>query len=494
MAVESSQRVLHCAAEYFPFVKTGGLADVVAALPQAQRQRGCDSRVVLPGSPGVLQALASPSLLVDVGNVFGCGRLKVVQGYLGPHSQPVYALDAPLFFDRLGGPYQDEHGQDWPDNAQRFALLGWVAAQLAAGRLDPLWQPNVLHAHDWHSALSLAYLAAHGVGGVARIFTIHNLAYQGLFPLSDHALIGLSSRWLTPQALEFHGQLSFMKAGLTFADRITTVSPTYAREIIHAERGEGLQGLLRQRESDLIGILNGMDTEVWNPATDPWITQRFDAQDLSGKSACKRAVFQAAQLDDATGPLMVCIGRLSTQKGVDLLLQCLPELVDMGFRVVIQGSGDPTLESAVRAEAQLLSGRVQAYIGYDEARAHQLMSAADVVAVPSRFEPCGLTQLYGMRYGALPLVRRTGGLADTVGDILDARANAALGPGFVFDALTPQSFLHAATRAADLFQTDSHSWQQLIRRAMQVDHGWSGPAQQYVRLYEEVSSEHARAR
>lgn len=191
---------------------------------------------------------------------------------------------------------------------------------------------------------------------------------------------------------------------------------------------------------------------------------------------------------------MVCIGRLSTQKGVDLLLQCLPELVDMGFRVVIQGSGDPTLESAVRAEAQLLSGRVQAYIGYDEARAHQLMSAADVVAVPSRFEPCGLTQLYGMRYGALPLVRRTGGLADTVGDILDARANAELGPGFVFDDLTPQSFLHAATRAADLFQTNSHSWQQLIRRAMQVDHGWSGPAQQYVRLYEEVSSEHARAR
>lgn len=494
MAARAGLRVLHCAAEFFPFVKTGGLADVAAALPQAQRLLGCDTRIVLPGAPALMQALQTPSLLVDVGNVFGCGRLKIWQGTLAGTEQPVVVVDAPMFFDRPGGPYQDEAGQDWPDNAQRFALLGWVAAQLAGGRLDPNWQPDVLHAHDWHSALSLAYAAAHGVKQVARIFTIHNLSYQGLFSLSDHALIGLSSRWLTPQTLEFHGQLSFMKAGLTLADRITTVSPTYAQEILHAERGEGLQGVLRQRASHLVGILNGMDTQVWNPATDPWIAHRFDVGDLSGKALCQRATLEAAGLEPGDGPLMVCVGRLSTQKGVDLLLQCLPELVSMGYRIIIQGSGDPTLEAAVRAEAQLLSGRVQAYVGYDEARAHQLMAAADVVVVPSRFEPCGLTQLYGMRYGALPLVRRTGGLADTVGDVLELSEPVHRGAGFVFEALTAQSLLQAASRAAQMFQGNPEAWRRWVRHVMQLDHGWQRPAEHYVRLYEEVIAQRAAAR
>lgn len=493
MSKQRSRRVLHCAAEFFPFVKTGGLADVVAALPGAQRQLGTDARVVLPGFPAVMAALQQPESVVELGSVFGCGRLCIWRGELGSGRQPVYVVDAPFFYGRNGGPYQDAQGQDWPDNGPRFALLGWVAAQLASGALDPHWAAEVLHAHDWHSALALVYLKAHPGAPVSGIFTIHNLAYQGLFALSDHALLGLSSRWLTPQGLEFHGQLSFMKGGLNFADHITTVSPTYAQEILHPERGEGLQGVLRHRASHLSGILNGIDLQVWDPATDSHLPEVFDAQNLAGKAVCKRAVLQEAQLQPGDGPLMVCIGRMSTQKGLDLLLQCLPALVEMGYRVIVQGSGDPTLESAVQAESRLLPGRVQAYVGYDEARAHRLMAAADVVAVPSRFEPCGLTQMYGMRYGALPLVRRTGGLADTVGDVSQRGGDDRLGPGFVFEAMTSQALLSAASRAQMAYEKESSQWQAWVQQAMSQRHGWLEPAKQYQALYETSSPTHASA-
>lgn len=493
MRRQGVSRVLHCAAEFFPLVKTGGLADVVAALPGAQRQLGVDARVVLPGFPAVTEALLHRELLVELGSVLGCGRLHIWRGELGSNRQPVYVVDAPFFYGRQGGPYQDAQGQDWPDNAPRFALLGWVAAQLASGALDPDWSAEVLHAHDWHSALSLVYLKAHPGAPVRGLFTIHNLAYQGLFPLSDHALLGLSSRWLTPQGLEFHGQLSFMKGGLNFADHITTVSPTYAKEILHPERGEGLQGVLRHRASHLTGILNGIDLEVWNPATDAHLPEGFDAHNLAGKSVCKQAVVQEAQLQPGDGPLMVCIGRMSTQKGLDLLLQSLPGLVEMGYRVILQGSGDPSLEAAVQEETRLLPGRVQAYVGYDEARAHRLMAAADVVAVPSRFEPCGLTQMYGMRYGALPLVRRTGGLADTVRDVSQLDDDDSLGPGFVFEPLTSHALLGAASRAKVEYDKLQSPWGAWVQRAMAQRHGWLEPAKHYQALYETSRPTHASA-
>jgi starch synthase len=473
-------KVLHVAAEVFPLVKTGGLADVVAALPVAQAEAGAEVRLLLPGYPAVLESVQGARSVIDIGSCFGAMRVRLLLGRMPGNALPVYVIDAPYLYRRGGSPYQDSQGEEWPDNLQRFALLGWVAAHLAAADADTAWAADVVHAHDWHAAMACAYLAEHTPTQAASVFTVHNLAFQGLFPMHDWPLLGVASRLLSPEGLEFHGQLSFMKAGLKFAQRVTTVSPTYAREIATHEFGCGLDGVIRDRAGAVSGILNGIDEAVWNPATDAAIAQRYDAERLAGKAACKAAL--QAELGLAPDPqalLVAVVSRLTTQKGIDLLLAALPELVQAGVQLAVQGTGEPALEAAFRLAQQAHPGHVQAHIGYDEARAHRLMAGADVIAVPSRFEPCGLTQMYGLRYGTLPLVRRTGGLADTVADG---------DTGFAFDAATPQALLRATQRALALWREPAR-WQAMMKQAMAQRLSWQAPAAAYLRLYAELAAQ-----
>jgi starch synthase len=476
-------KVLHVAAEVFPLVKTGGLADVVAALPVAQAEAGADVRLLLPGYPAILESVQGARTVIDIGACFGALRVRLLLAKMPGTALPVYVIDAPYLYRRGGSPYQDNGGEEWPDSLQRFALLGWVAAHLAADDADPHWVPDTVHAHDWHAAMACAYVAEHVPTRAGTVFTVHNLAFQGLFPMHDWPVLGLASRLLSPEGLEFHGQLSFMKAGLKFAQRVTTVSPSYAREIATHEFGCGLDGVIRDRGAAVSGILNGIDDTVWNPATDPAIAARYDAERLAGKAACKLALQSELALQPDPGALLITVvSRLTAQKGIDLLLAALPELLRHGVQLAVQGTGEPALETAFTMAQQAHPGRVQVHIGYDEGRAHRLIAGADVIAVPSRFEPCGLTQMYGLRYGTLPLVRRVGGLADTVADASPEALAADTATGFTFEAATPQALARAALRAVAL-KADAAAWLRLQQAAMRQRLSWQQPAAQYLRLY-----------
>ncbi len=480
-------KVLHVAAEVFPLIKTGGLADVAGALPPALQRAGVDTRIVLPGLPAIADAVLHQKLVCEIGPAFGAARVSLRLGQLPYSKIPAYVVDAPYLYRRGGSPYQDSQGTEWPDNLQRFALLGWAAAHLAAGELDPDWVPDVVHAHDWHAAMTCAYMTAHPATRAASVFTVHNLAFQGLFALSEFPALGLPPKFMAAAALEFHNKLSFMKAGLKFADRITTVSPSYAREIATHEFGCGLDGVIRSRSADVSGVLNGVDQEVWNPATDTAIGARYDATSLTGKATCKKALQAEMGLKaDAAAPLFGVVSRLTSQKGLDLVLAAMPALLRDGAQFIIQGSGEPALEAAFRAAEKEHPGRVSTRIGYDEVLAHRVVAGCDSIMVPSRFEPCGLTQLYGLRYGTLPLVRRVGGLADTVVDASDAALHEDRATGFSFDAATPSALEHALHRAVALFR-QPEAWRKVMLRALAQDFSWTGAAQEYIRLYAQAA-------
>ena len=480
-------KVLQVGAEIYPLLKTGGLADVLGALPQALCAAGADVRLLLPGLPGIVDAVEQAQQMGRFGPAFGAASVTLWRARMPHTGLPVYVIDAPFLYRRGGGPYQDGRGAEWADNLQRFGLLGWVAAQLAQGGLDPDWTPRIVHAHDWHAALACAYLHAHPAAATASVFTVHNLAYQGLFPYDDCALLGLSSRYMAPAALEFHGRLSFMKAGLTLADRITTVSPSYAREIATPQFGVGLDGVIRSRGADVSGILNGIDTQVWNPAADRALARCYSAQQLQGKAQCKAALQQHFGLAlRADAPLLGVVSRLTAQKGLDLVLAALPEIVRMDAQLVVQGTGEPALEAAFHAAAAAHPGRVGVRLDYDEAGAHRLIAGSDMIVVPSRFEPCGLTQMYGLRYGTVPIARRVGGLADTVCDVVvDAPGN-----GFVFDEANAAALLQAIGRAVELFRRPP-AWTPLLQRGMAEDLSWHGPARQYMALYQQLCANQA---
>ena len=481
-------RVLQVAAEIYPFVKTGGLADVVGALPQALAEQGADVRLLLPGIPAIADALHEGRSVAECGPVFDAARVSLLLGRLGEGGVPAYVIDAPWLYRRGGGPYQDAAGRDWPDNLQRFALLGWVAAHLASGELDRDWVPGVVHAHDWHAALGCAYLAAHPGRRAATVFTVHNLAFAGLFPTTEFPSLGLPARFLTPDGLEYHQQLAFIKAGLVYADRVTTVSPTYAREIATPAFGCGLDGVIRSRGAAMSGILNGVDTAVWNPATDRLIAQRYSA-DRPAAKAQDKAVLQAeiGLAARPRAPVFGVVSRLTSQKGLDLLLGALPALVRSGGQLALQGAGEPELEAAFVAAAAAHPGQVAVRIGYDEAFAHRIIAGADALLVPSRFEPCGLTQLYALRYGTLPVVRRVGGLADTVVDASGAALEEGRATGFVFDEPTPAALQVALERAMDAHAQPA-VWGSLVRQAMAQDFSWRGAAQRYLELYREIAA------
>lgn len=483
-------KVLHAAAEIFPLVKTGGLADVVGALPEALRAQGADVRLVLPGLPAILQGVERQKVVCELGAMFGAGRVTLKLGRLAHNKVPAYVVDAPYLYRRPGNPYLTPQGHEWPDNLQRFALLGWVAAHLAAGELDSHWTPDVLHLHDWHAAMACAYAVSHPGPSAATVFTIHNLAYQGLFDQADFPLLGLPARLLVPGGLEFHGQLSFMKAGLKYAQRITTVSPTYAEEITTEQFGCGLDGVIRSRRAQISGILNGVDGAVWNPASDALIAAPYSANALDGKALCKAALQRELGLNlDAGAPLFGVVSRLTPQKGLDLVLAALPRLLEGypegGAQLAVQGNGDPALEVAFAAAAAAHPGRVSVRLVYDEKLAHRIMAGADALLVPSRFEPCGLTQLYALRYGTVPVVRQVGGLADTVVDASGAALHEDQATGFVFGPATSDALGDALSRAVNAYR-DSAQWRQLMLRGMAQNFSWAAAASQYMALYRET--------
>ncbi|HET7866692.1 MAG TPA: glycogen synthase GlgA, partial [Burkholderiaceae bacterium] len=443
-------------------------------------RRGADVRVLLPGLPAFVEALSEVRGVCDFGAVFGAARARLLQGHLHGLAVPAYVVDAPFLYRRSGGPYESEPGRPWDDNLQRFGLLGWAAANLAAGGADRDWAPDLVHGHDWHAGMGCAYGALNVTDHAACVFTIHNLAYQGLFPGADFHLLGLPSAFMAPAGVEYHGHVSFMKAGLKFADRITTVSPTYAREIATHDYGAGLDGVIRGRQSDLSGIVNGIDDEVWDPARDSALARRYDAAALEGKAVCKAAL--QAELGLPQSPDAMAFGvvsRLTPQKGLDLLLEAAPAVLREGAQLVVQGSGDAALEQAFKALAAAHPGQVCARIGYDEALAHRLVAGVDAILVPSRFEPCGLTQLYGLRYGTVPVVRQVGGLADTVHDV---DATGSPGTGFVFHAATGRALEEAMLRALRLRRQPA-AWRAVMREGMRRDLSWGATAQEYEQVY-----------
>jgi starch synthase len=474
-------RVLHVATEVYPWVKTGGLADVVGALPPALIRAGVDARLFLPGLPGILDGLTDAEPNLDLGDAFGATEARVLAGRLADSGVPAYVLDAPGLFDRPGNPYLDENQQDYSDNHRRFALLGWAAARFQHDD----WQPDVVHAHDWHAGLVPAWQALAGAPRAASVFTVHNLAFQGLVPAEQAPELGLPSRCFNVDGIEFHGQASFMKAGLYYADRLTTVSPTYATEIQSAPAGVGLEGLLagRGEAGELVGILNGVDVDVWNPATDTELAAHYDVDHPRPKARNKAALQRALGLaDEPDAPLFCLVSRLTEQKGIDLVVAGLDALIAAGGQLALLGSGEPTIEAALEDAAARYPQRVSVTIGYDEALSHRLIGSADFILVPSRYEPCGLTQLYGLRYGTLPVVTQVGGLADTVIDATEQSVADGRATGIVLADVTPEAMDEALRRAIALYRCEKDR-QTVSESAMRADFSWQRSAARYIELY-----------
>ncbi len=483
-------RVLQVSAEIFPLLKTGGLADVAGALPAALAAAGCAVRPLLPAFPALRAGLADAQPVGTFTLPWG-EPLTVLAGTLpavaSGNDAPLraYLADAPALFDRPGDPYADSQRRPYADNHRRFAALAWAAAHLAAG-LDSDWRPQLVHGHDWHAGLVGACLRLGPLDAARHIpcvHTIHNLAYQGLFESRLFAELGLPPQAMQVDGMEFFGQMSFMKAGIFYADRITTVSPTYAREIQTPEQGHGLDGLLRARRDHLSGILNGIDPAVWNPATDRELARAFSADKPAGKSRCKAALQAEMGLTQtADAPLFAVVSRLTEQKGLQLVLAALDTLLEGGGQLVLLGSGDADLEQPFGRAALVHPGRVAVRLGYDEALAHRIFGGSDVTLVPSRFEPCGLTQMYGLLYGSLPLVRGVGGLADTVLDTDFASLEDGTATGFVFGPFTEGAYRHALRRALALWRRP-RDWARVRGHAMRQRLDWSRAAQSYADLY-----------
>ncbi len=482
-------RVLFAASEMAPWVKTGGLGDVAGALPDALAAAGCDVRVLLPAYPRLMQALPQRSLVAHVDRLGGAlPPARLWRAHL-PGGLQVLLLDAESLYARDGNPYLGPDGRDWPDNGMRFGLLARVAALLSSGDSPLTWRPQVLHCNDWQTGLAPAFLHfLHPGRAAASVMTVHNLSFTGSFDAALMTDLGLPWHAFRFDAVEFHGRLSFLKAGLQLADRITTVSPTYADEILRPEFGCGLEGLLRHRRDRLSGILNGIDTVVWDPARDPALEVCYDAATLArkreGRAALQRALGLAAQ---DTAPLLGVISRLTEQKGLDLLLQAADRLLSQRMQLAVLGSGEAWMEQGFRDLAARHPGACAVRIGFDETLAHRIEAGADLFVMPSRFEPCGLNQMYSLRYGTPPIVRRTGGLADTVVDASGPPLHDGTANGFVFDAPSADALAGTVERAAALWR-DRPRFEALQRAGMRADFGWHVAARRYLAVYRAAAS------
>ncbi len=487
-------RILFIASEVAPMAKTGGLAEVAAALPRALAGLGHDVRVLLPRYRGVESQCADlgvvvPQVRVPLGDRSTEGALW--QGR-APSGLSVYLLAHDHYYDR-DGLYGTNDGDYW-DNCERFVFFcrGALEALGALGQTAAgAWRPQLIHANDWQTGLVPVYLRTlyrdhPGLGRIATLFTIHNLAYQGVFWHYDMPMTGLGWDLFTPAGIEFYGKINFLKGGLVFADILSTVSRTYAREIRSAEFGNGLEGVLEERSADLFGVVNGIDHEHWNPETDARLARRYGPGDLEGKAVCRAALCRELGLDPGRGLLIALVTRLAGQKGLDLALEALPELLAAGCSLVVLGSGAPHLEEAFGQAAAEHPARVAVRTGYDEALARRIYAGADSFLMPSRYEPCGLGQLIALRYGAIPIVRRTGGLADTVRPFDPARRT---GTGFLFDGFSVEELVDAVRRAVAAHE-EPGLWSALVKNAMSEDFSWGASAREYVTLYRKALRAH----
>jgi starch synthase len=480
-------RALSVVSEVFPLVKTGGLADVAGALPAALAPLEVELRTLVPGYPAVLAALEGAETVLER-DLFGAPA-RVLAGVAAGLS--VFAIDAPHLYTRAGNPYTGPDGADWADNPLRFAGLARVGADLGLGAFAG-FVPDIVHAHDWQAGLAPAYLHyERSAGRPATVMTIHNLAFQGQIPASLLGVLGLPAFSYTVEGVEYYGAIGMLKAGVRLADRVTTVSPTYAVEIQTPAGGMGMDGLLASRAGVLSGIANGIDTTVWNPAADALIAAPYDARRRGRRGRNKAAL--AARLGLDCGPerlLFGMVSRLSEQKGIDLILAALPALLGADACLAVLGSGDAALRDGLVAAASTYPGRVGVMVGYDEALAHLMQAGCDALLVPSRFEPCGLTQLCALRYGAVPVVSRVGGLADTVIDANLAATAAGVATGVQFEPVTVGALSGAIARTARLWG-DRKGWQRMQANGMGTDVGWSGPARAYAALYRDALHDRA---
>jgi starch synthase len=471
-------RVLSVASEVFPLVKTGGLADVAGALPGALAPLDVEMRVMIPGYREVLNALDGAKVVKRYKDLFGA-EARLLSGSAG--GLDLIVLDAPQLFDRPGNPYVGPDGADWPDNWQRFAALCSAAADIGSGVVEA-FVPDVVHCHDWQAGLAPAYLRYAGPKAARTVATIHNIAFQGRFPASIFASLGLPASAWDVEGVEYYGGVGFLKAGLHYAGAITTVSPTYAGEICTPAGGMGLDGLLRARSAILSGIVNGIDTGVWDPATDPHLAATYTSTTISRRALNKRAVEAAFGLEPGDGFLFCVVSRLGWQKGMDILGACIDGLVGLGARLAVLGSGEAAIEGMFRAAAARHPGKAGIVTGYSEPLSHLLQGGSDSVLVPSRFEPCGLTQFYGLRYGCVPLVSRVGGLADTVIDTNLAALDRGVATGIQFLPVEAPALERALARAVELHR-DAKAWRKLQQNGMKSELSWDASARRYADLY-----------
>ncbi len=478
-------RILFATSEAHPLIKTGGLADVAGALPIALQNLGCDIRIVLPAYGDVLERYKSLETVAEFYLPGTAGKIILRATQLSDSTVKVLLVDHPAAFARKGNPYVDEHGEPWPDNAERFTLFCKVIQLIALDQVQLDWKPDLVHCNDWQSALVPALLKQIP-SAPPSLFTIHNLAYQGLFPQSTFNTLGLAPALWAPHALEFHGHLSFIKGGLVFADRINTVSTQYAKEIQTPELGYGLEGLLQHRQHVLSGIVNGIDGAVWNPQTDTLISQNYSSTTLSKKKVNKLALQKLYKLPANKDALLLgFVGRLVEQKGIDLIIELLKTIEDLPIQFCLLGTGDKQYQQTLTKIAKQNPNQVGVNIGYNEKLAHQIEAGVDVFLMPSRFEPCGLNQLYSLRYGTVPIVHNVGGLADTVIDTTPETIKNNTATGFVFNQPTIEALRQSVDQALEIY-TKSRTWQKLMKNGMKAQFTWEKSAKEYLNLYHEI--------
>lgn len=472
-------QVLSASSELFPLVKTGGLADVTGALPKNLDEAGIRTRSLLPAYEGLLErctdieAVAVVELFGEQATILACRKDHL----------DILLLDHPALYHRRGGPYVDENSIDHGDNWKRFAALSLATAKIAQGCI-PGWIPDAVHLHDWQTALAATYMRAMNID-TPIILTIHNLAFQGQFPVGIFPFLGLPERFAGVECLEYFGDICYLKGGVVCSDFVTTVSPTYAREILTDDLGMGMQGVLGNRRDVLRGILNGIDQEFWNPSSDPLIPVRYDSRTISRRKVNRDKLEDRFHLEKTKGAILSVVSRLTWQKGIDLITPLIPGIVDRGAKLIVYGQGDPAIIHPLMEESWRYPGRVVVNIGYNETDAHLLHAGSDMVLQPSRFEPCGLTQLYALKYGAIPIVARTGGLAETIIDANEAAMAARVATGFQFQSGSVEDFYHAIDRALIAFEQPSF-WKRLQNQAMKADFSWQRSAEHYARLYQEL--------
>ncbi|MGB2831668.1 MAG: glycogen synthase GlgA [Methylotenera sp.] len=481
-------RVLFATSEVFPLIKTGGLADVSGSLPSALQHLGVDIRILVPGYPAVLNQLDDLQHIADIHHLPVIEQAELLIGSIKETHVKVMVIKSVSLYERAGGPYADANGLEWLDNPVRFGILSRVAAMLS-GAQSPIadWRPDIVHCNDWQTGLAPAYMKLVENTQAKSIISLHNMAFQGCYAPSWLPTLALPSTHFTLEGFEYHGQLSFLKAGIFYADTITTVSPSYAKEIQTPAFGFGLEGLLSKRGDEIKGILNGIETKEWDPKTDPHLIKHYSATQLAGKKQVKAALQEKLGLHiDANAPLLGVVSRLTHQKGLDMLVPIIQDLLEAGCQLALLGGGESALEIAFRHLAISNLGSVSVNIGYNEALSHQIMAGCDMFIMPSRFEPCGLNQLYGLAYGTPPIVNATGGLADSVIDTNIITFKNKTANGFVMSEPSPASLLHCIKQALNVFKNDAEAWRQIQKNGMSQNLSWDKSALEYLAEYKKL--------